>query len=175
MYGQRFYSVHRRSAGFSIVNSLIILLIAAIIAGVSFVAYGNAKAKDRDATRVNDMVLAVKALATAKSDSALLTGCTGATASAPVKLSSCRINPASASSIDFSTLKDPSGSAACTDQIPSAGSAAPADPSKICDYYIYPGTQTNPTIDDYSISFFLESGSGGLAAGERRASPGIIQ
>jgi hypothetical protein len=165
----------RKVAGFSLVNVLVIFLLALMVAGASFVAHGNAKAKERDATRVNDMILAVKAFAAAKADNAILSGCTGATASAPVKLSSCRVSPASSASIDFATLKDPSGTAECMGQIPAAGSAASSNPSTICDYYIYPGTQANPTVDDFIISFFLESGSGGLAAGERRAGPGIIQ
>jgi hypothetical protein len=161
--------------GFSVVNITIILLLIAMAGFSAFVAHGNAKAKERDATRVNDMILAVKAFAAAKADNAILSGCTGATASAPTKLSSCRVSPASSASIDFATLKDPSGTAECTGQIPAAGSAASSNPSTICDYYIYPGMQENPTVDDYVISFFLESGSGGLAAGERRAGPGIIQ
>ncbi len=129
------------------------------MATIAVIAFGNARARGRDAKRVADINNTVKAFAAADGDGVALLGCV----TNGSRLNQCYT--ATGPYVSTSTLYDPAGAATA------AACGNPA--TNTCNYSIWDDPSVTPgaipAINDFKINFWLENGAGGLSAGAHYA------
>lgn len=131
--------------GFTLIELLVVIAIIGLLATLAVVALNNARSKSRDAKRVSDIKQVQTALELYYSDQSGYPATSGNLGSGFVCLGTA--------------------SFATTSGCPGAYMGLiPSNPSPNGATYIYNGTASG-----YTITFTLESGTGGLAAGARTA------
>ncbi len=144
-----------KKRAFSVIELLVVVAVIGLLAVIAVIAFNNARAKARDSRRLADINSVLQALSTAAEDDIVAFGCTSA--GALDACGSASLDPY----IRLSKVSDPSEpSSNCA-----SGSSAP------CEYYLTtgPSLPSSMTTVNYTIWFYLEKGTAGLAAGPHSA------
>ncbi|MFA6551230.1 MAG: type II secretion system protein [Patescibacteria group bacterium] len=140
--------MNTKQKGFTLIELLVVIAIIGLLSTMAVVSLNSARAKARDAKRLSDVkqmanILSIQA--TEGTSAAALTGCTGAYAD----VITCT-GPGEVS--QFSKFLDAS----------TPGTPCGATPTATCQYSIVAAAST---VESATIKFYLESASGGIAAG----------
>lgn len=152
-----------KQKGFTLIELLVVVAIIGLLSTLAVLALGSARQKARDAKRVADVQQLRSALELYYADNNQYPD-DGSTPPLILGLgaASCLDNTGFQTTCSGTTYmgnvpRDPSMSG-------SAGSACTGASSAVCEY-----AYTSASSSEYSVSFYLESGTGGLAAGAHAA------
>ncbi len=150
----------KNKKGFTLIELLVVIAIIGLLSTLAVVALNTARQKSRDAKRVAD----IKQIQTA------LELYSGDKSGYPSVAAAITLGD-----VDHDVL-DGGGFVAAPATAPTYMGLVPDDPGTTSYSYVTPGCTDPATVcTTYSITFTLESGTGGLAAGARTATPAGIQ
>lgn len=134
--------------GFTLIELLVVIAIIGILASIVLVSLNGARGKGRDAKRIAEMQQMWRAIELLGNDnSTAFSGCT----TAGYNVASTCTSP------DLSQFSDPSGVA----------TACGAAPTEACNYTVSSKAGSGaPLFNNWQIKAYLETGNGGLVAGE---------
>jgi prepilin-type N-terminal cleavage/methylation domain-containing protein len=135
------------SRGFTLIELLVVIAIIGLLASVVVASLESARAKSRDARRLQDLKSIANQIELGRTGNNIYTlaGCAGDDS----LVSTC-------TTPNLSKFRDPSG----------VTTACAGNPTAVCDYSIGTVTGTaGATSDNYEVCTYLEVGAGGLAAG----------
>lgn len=144
----------RNKKGFTLIELLVVIAIIGLLATLAVVALNNARQKSRDAKRVSDVKQIQTALELYYSDQSGYPGTTGVLGTGSMVCLGTG---------GFGTQQ----STNCTNAYMGL---VPSNPAPGATNYTYSGVSTG-----YSITFSLESGTGGLGTGAHTATPSGVQ
>ena len=141
-----------KQTGFTLIELLVVIAVIGMLASIVLVAFGPARGKGRDARRISDVQQISIALEVEASDNVEdIDGCSGVN-------DNVRDCTGPGAVADFNKFLDPSSTA--------PGTPCTPDSNSTCQYSISRADGTaDATTGDYQICFYLEQGSGNLAAG----------
>lgn len=141
--------MHKKfTKGFTLIELLVVIAIIGILASIVLVSLNGARGKGRDANRIASLQQMGRAVALVDGESTAFVGCSVGTSA---KANTC-------TTPNLGQFADPS--------VGTAGTVCDGTSAAACQYWVSTETGTaGPTVINWRIMTYLESGSGSLSAG----------